>query len=483
MPHSEADNADMTVESSPGRSSPATTPSAEHSIKEEGDGRKLDDIFNDDFDDVDMLDAGAEAELVKLEARTTKTEDGFEGITPELMRVFYQRLFPFKDLFLWLNHFPAATTSFTNREIAFTLQNGVYVRYNSFASHDALKQEVLKLNPQRFEIGPVYTANPRDRKSIRKAAFKPLEKELVFDIDMTDYDDVRTCCSGAAICNKCWKYITVAIEILDKTLRDDFGFKHILWVYSGRRGAHAWVCDKRARVLDDSRRRAIAAYLDVVRGGANAGKKVNVRRPLHPALARSLNTLRDRFGQIVLVEQDPWRGEDNIKRLLSLLPDRAFGVELAKQWEHDPQRPSLAKWRDMDELAEKGVSKTLTGKALREAKQDIVFEYLYPRLDAEVSKHLNHLLKSPFCVHPKTGRVCVTIDARDPGKFDPMAVPTVAQLLNEIDSYAGDDVPDFEKTSLAPYLRQFHSFVAGLMKDEMRDKRQRDKAAGEDLNF
>ena len=150
----------------------------------------------------------------------------------------------------------------------------------------SLRKDILRLNPSRFEIGPVYTANPRDRKTLRKStAFRPMAKELVFDIDLTDYDEIRTCCNKANICHKCWAFVTMAIKVVDAALRDDFGFQHIMWVYSGRRGAHAWISDKRARNMDDQKRKSLAGYLEVIKGGAQSGKKVNVKRPLHPHLA------------------------------------------------------------------------------------------------------------------------------------------------------------------------------------------------------
>jgi len=88
------------------------------------------------------------------------------------------------------------------------------------------------------------------------------EREYVIDIDMTDYDNIRTCCKGKKLCKKCWVYIKGAYEVLKVILNQAFGFKHILWVFSGRRGLHAWVCDKEAKIMTKKVRKSITEFLN-----------------------------------------------------------------------------------------------------------------------------------------------------------------------------------------------------------------------------
>ena len=42
------------------------------------------------------------------------------------------------------------------------------------------------------------------------------------------------------------------------------------------------------------------------------------------------------------------------------------------------------------------------------------------------------LTQAPFCVHPKTGKVCVPLDPEQAHLFDPETVPTVQTLLAQV---------------------------------------------------
>lgn len=458
-----------------------------------------------------------ETRLGNFSAEDSQTKPGKPSSADMLF--YYERMLPFRYIFQWLSHSPKATKDFTMREFAFEFRLGAYQRYNSFVSVEDFKKSVVNANPTRFEVGAVYTVNPKERKNLPKSAMKPISKELVFDIDLTDYDEIRTCCSKTDICKKCWKFIQVASEVVTSALKEDFGFKNIVWVFSGRRGAHCWVSDSRARSLDEGSRKSIVEYLDVL--GARSlklGKTLlGLRKPFHPHVERSLEVLKNHFQTIILEEQNPWlttsgspENWNHTEDLLNFIPDQSLRSALRTKWKEQASvSTSRNKWDDLNDVAQKVLKNRTQVNQLNEAKKEIIIYYLYPRLDIEVSKQMIHLLKSPFCIHPGTGNVCVPFDPLrnisgnhedDEYGFNPMTSPNLAQLQNEVDiweakrvnrdssqppeesdeeGHSQRRVPDYEKTSLKPYVDYFASFVNGIIKDDLKES----KRGAESIDF
>lgn len=211
----------------------------------------------------------------------------------ELLRLYYEFLFPYNQMYNWLSygHDPQKAASYKNiqsdfflrREFSFTIENDIYIRYLSFQTKDEMEREIKKKQPHKIDIGAVYTAPPKDHNTVRASAFKPVERELVFDIDLTDYDEIRTACTPDMMWEKgSWQLMAIAIKTLDESLRVDFGFEHLLWVFSGRRGVHCWVCDSKARKLEDKERQSLVNYLSLITGSENSSERVPLTWPLHP---------------------------------------------------------------------------------------------------------------------------------------------------------------------------------------------------------
>ncbi|NWU73266.1 PRI1 primase, partial [Pterocles burchelli] len=289
---------------------------------------------------------------------------------------------------------------------------------------------------------------------------------------------------------------------------EDLGVKHRLWVYSGRRGVHCWVCDDAVRKWSPSLRAAAVEYLTLVKVGVRgAGYPLPVPPRLTPACARccagsggrvcaggagsaaSPISLDRRPQHRELLQSEFPRKRDSVQRWELLrgrmewtrvsgrgaAPGGGPGATASPLTPLSPQRPGGA-----------GRSAPCF------ADWEIMLQYCFPRLDINVSKGVGHLLKSPFSVHPKTGRISVPLDLQRLDQFDPFAVPTISSLCQELDAAGADGeqedggeaepkrrVRDYKKTSLAPYVRVFEQFVEEMERGRRGELLRRSGESGE----
>ena len=307
---------------------------------------------------------------------------------------YYKNHFPWDHLVAFLTRHG---DELCKRE--FAIEGDYYKRYVVAKDAAELKQLVSEFKGvTSFHVGPVYSG--RVVRNSEKQQSWPVRRELVFDIDLTDYDflDLKTAEGDIDIkaCDESWPICATAVFVLQWLLKDAFGFKEFMVVYSGRRGVHLYVCDDKAMNLTNEERSAIVDFLkydesqDKMRATAQ--------------LAGMMKTQR-------LNEAVHFAFEEFFVKGLKLFDDPgarvAFVERLGLSDEHLPAISNLAEavldlpdGEAMWEFVKAKVA-SLSQQWMRDRLDAMVLAYVWPRIDANVSRQLNHLLKAPFVAHPQ----------------------------------------------------------------------------------
>lgn len=440
----------------------------------------------------------------------------------EMFRQYYLKGFPFFKVYKWLSYANMTKSGkilddrkdyFKRREISYVKLSGdgkeeFTIRHLCYNNHKEFEKNARNMNPIRIDIGPVCNIPPEVNKSNladKKAIAE--EREYVIDIDMNDYDDIRTCCTGARMCQSCWNYIKAAYRVLKPSLEDDFGFEHILWVFSGRRGVHAWVCDERARIMDNIIRHGVTDYLSISISNEKADRMVKeaVLTDLdYKLFDRSFNILKPMFEDFMVQEQAYFWYDRNIEKIfqimtrivskdypknsqdenLKALKQKVLGVSNGgiagfpmskdapnRKVETKTSKNESAISYDRWDLIKKFFSKHGMGLSWTKFEREIVLGLMYPKLDAHVSAQTNHLLKCPFNIHKGTGKVSVPLVDFD--SFKMVDVPHVV-----------DVVMDQKNVVLEPWMKIFDNFCKNLYEKEVKVRNQIDGAMEEEgINF
>jgi DNA primase catalytic subunit len=283
---------------------------------------------------------------------------------------YYSTLYPYEENYRLLGDTKREWATFDR---ARNIRRPLY-----FSSSHEFREGILAISPQDVHYGCVSKTRRRDENGKLLAVTDEYceSHELIFDVDLPAYDQVRPCaCRKDARCPRCWELVIFAVNTLDYVLKHDLGFQHIYFFFSGMKGIHACVADASVRGYTRHQREAVVSYLN----------------PENQRVAPlSAQSMWESFGRM------------RCSRLLGL---------------DDPVRKAAFD-EDVRKCGKVGAAMTR----------------LWPKLDANVTTGLARILKTPFSLHGKTSHPAVYIEPRE--EFSPFDVTfDEAMVAERIETY------------------------------------------------
>lgn len=188
------------------------------------------------------------------------------------------------------------------------------------------------------------------------------------------------------MCQKCFKYLIAGYEIL----KVEYNFC-ILWTFSGSRGIHCWVFEKKAKEMPVKVRIKISKMSNYESGEEKWYFSYSIKQ-----------NIKNIFTEILTDSPNLFFLESNKNIFLNHLPNDELKhqfVDMIKKLEN-----SLSIWIMFIGLVETYLNHQANGII-----SEVISTILYPKIDDPITTQKKHLLRMPFSIHSKTGNICVPI--------------------------------------------------------------------------
>ena len=352
-----------------------------------------------------------------------------------------------------------ADACFSKRELIFVTRSGAFTRARlGGGSVDEFRAALVRKTPLRVE-NVTLNSVAYEQRHLAGPSFTRVHKELAFDIDIDDYDDVRACCTGSAFCRRCWTpLVGAAVCFIERLLHGVYGHANLMWVFSGRRGMHCWVIEAGAGYATDERA-AIAARVSAASqvppidasGAARtavADLPPSYWRVLVDAMYAYFDAQPDLFGSARVVQY--------LARRLYGDGDALHAVFVGAIGSAYAQRPGDSR-RAFDAWLARGfvMRNNAVDRSARElAVRCCAAALCAPRIDTPVTALAAHAVKMPFCVHPATRTVCTPMSTEQARTFYPCAesIVRIDDVLAELRASPESTVDDSAAATTPPCL-------------------------------
>lgn len=358
-------------------------------------------------------------------------------------------------------------------------ESDAMIRFQQYGNMEAAIKGVQKMVAFRVQVGALWRKSPNNTGVTKEEAFPDiaLYSELRFDIDFEDQvflSGVKCHPLSGREFNVAWLICKVQQSILHGAMEKEFGFKCLLFVFSGRRGWHLWVCDKRAMELSSTAREAILDFVSI------KWSQIIPRRGFKFLEHVFFQHVCDMIMQhacfaTVIEELGLFRG-DRADAMLELLvpftrvPDLSVETLRRDVLAMFRSRQNVSTGKDMWALFEKAIFESITNHLLERQKEDgnargekmakrglnmrgpssmrlyanndelrhvetknimkvALLRIFYPVFDSGVTVQLQHLLALPFSVHQTTGFVRTPLDV---DAFDSCEIPSFVHFRDAI---------------------------------------------------